>query len=70
MPSSEKQTAPDIIIWIERQTLSDDSEVFNVRFGNVVLHAVNEDSAREMADLIADAVNEHSNEFADVLDAA
>ena len=49
---------------IVERTLSDDSKVYDVVFGNVLLPAVTLRDAESMAYQIAAAINNHSNDGA------
>lgn len=53
-------TADDLILYIERETLTDGSYVFNVRFGDTLLHGVTEDDACALAEAMADAINKYT----------
>lgn len=55
---------PNILIWIVKETLSDGSEVFNVEIPEASLPAITADDAAALAETIAGAINEHSNETA------
>jgi hypothetical protein len=57
---------PEHILSVVRETLSDGSEVFNVHLGNIRLPAIDEREARKLAEKIADAINEHTTQSADV----
>lgn len=59
--------APDLVIFVIPETLSDGSKVFDVKFGNVKLQAVSEDEASELAEKIRDAVEDHTNNTAGVV---
>lgn len=61
---------PNHIIWIETETLTDGSEVFNVIVDLGKLPAVDESSARDMAEAIMDAVNVNTNELVDIMEAS
>lgn len=58
---------PSILIWIVEETLSDGSTAFNVDFNGTILGAVDEASAEDLAQSIADAINANTNEIADVM---
>jgi hypothetical protein len=58
---------PDTVIFINRNKLTDGSETFDVQLGDHVWHAVTEDDAIEMANKIADAINDHSNDSAGIV---
>ena len=53
-------------IAISRHPLSDGSAVFNVTMGGVVLHAVSEDEASQLAEKMRDAIGAHTLEQATV----
>jgi hypothetical protein len=53
----------EIYIYIERERLTDGSFVFNVRLGDVVLHAYDEAAAKALAMTIAEAVNEYTTDM-------
>ena len=59
--------APDIVIFVLREKLSDGSEVFNVKIGSEKLAAVSEGDASYLADKISDAINEHTTNTAGVV---
>ncbi len=61
---------PNHIIWIETETLTDGSEVSNVIVDLGKLPAVDESSARDMAEAIMDAVNVNTNELVDIMEAS
>lgn len=58
---------PDVLIWIEKETLTDGSEVFNVKFGDEVLQSVTEDDANNLAEGMAELINNHTNTSAGVM---
>jgi hypothetical protein len=66
----EEPMTPNHIIWIETETLTDGSEVFNVIVDLGKLPAVDESSARDMAEAIMDAVNVNTNELVDIMEAS
>jgi hypothetical protein len=47
-------------IHIERETLGDGSEVFNVRFGSALFHAIDEIAAWALAEEMAEAIKKHT----------
>lgn len=51
-------------IRVEQEILSDGSDVYNVRFSDIKLAAVTEHDANLLADKIAAAINEHTNDEA------
>ena len=59
--------APDFLLFVVRETLSDKSIAFNVVFGEHKLAAVDEAAAEELAQSIADAINDHTTQTADVV---
>lgn len=54
-------------IRVERQTLSDRSEVFNVWFGGVELDAITEKDAEALASGIAGLIAKHTNQTAETI---
>lgn len=62
--TKQDDAAPDIILFVKREKLSDGSFVHNVLIGDLVCHATSEDDAWELAEKIADAINEHTTETA------
>jgi predicted PilT family ATPase len=53
-------------IYVESEILTDGSEVFNVRLGGEVFHAIDENAAAALAEAFADAINAHTVEVAEV----
>lgn len=58
---------PSILIWIEEETLSDQSKVYNVVLPGEKLSAVSSADADELALKIVDAINDHTSDIADVM---
>lgn len=54
-------------VYVTPKRLSDGSSVFDVSIGSVVLAAVTERDAEQLADKIAEAVREHTNEDTQVV---
>jgi hypothetical protein len=67
MPFSINPTIPDILIFVVPSKLSDGSEVFAVKVGDLVIAAISEDDATDLAQNIVTAINSHSNETAEVI---
>lgn len=61
-------SAPDTIIWIIEETLSDGSTVYNVKLPSEELPAITSDDATDLAYAIAVAINEHTNNKATVME--
>ena len=59
--------APDVLVFVTGETLTDGSKVFNVRIGNLVLHAYTEEDAEDLASEIAEAITDHATELADYI---
>jgi hypothetical protein len=53
-------------IYVETETLTDGSEVFNVRLGGEVFHAIDVNAAVMLAEAFAGAINAHTVEVAEV----
>lgn len=51
---------PEIIIFIEQQKLTDGSVAFNVRIGDIIIPAMSEEDANDLAGVISDAINDHA----------
>lgn len=60
--------APEFLLFVTREVLTDKSEVFNVIFGEHKFAATGRDEAHELAEKIADAINEGTCNTADVID--
>ena len=58
---------PDVIIFVIPKTLSDGSKVFDVKLGEQVWSAVSEMNAGALAETIAEAIDEHTTNTADVV---
>ena len=58
---------PEFLIFIVSEKLSDGSQVFNVIFGEMKFPAVTEDDAVQLAETISNAINDHTNNRADVI---
>jgi hypothetical protein len=56
------KSPPDIIIFVNEETLSDGSKAYNVAIGNITLHAVTEAEAVELAEKIEEAIDSHCTE--------
>ena len=56
-------------ITVIRQILSDGSHVYNVHVGDLVLHAYTERDVWDLADKIGRAIDEHTCDFAVILEA-
>ena len=54
------------VITINRATLSDGSEVYNVIFGSLMLSAVTECDAVKFANKVQHAIHEHTVDYAEV----
>lgn len=50
----------DHVIRVVAETLSDGSEVFNVHFGNIVLHAVTDRDAVALSNRLFEAIDLHT----------
>lgn len=59
---------PGTLIFVVAETLSDNSKVYNVVLGEHKWHAVSQGEAIELAEKIADAINDHTVDTADVVD--
>lgn len=59
--------APDHLFWVLSEELSDGSTVYNVEFGDTKFPCVTENDANDLAEKMADAVNEHTNDTAAVM---
>lgn len=55
---------PDHLVFIDEETLTDGSKVYNIAFGNIEIPAITKQDAEDMAEKIMDAINEHSNDLA------
>ena len=55
---------PNILIWIIKNTLTDGSSTFDVDFNGTLLECISEDDANDLAQTIADAINQHTNDKA------
>jgi hypothetical protein len=53
-------------IYVEREKLTDGSEVFNVRLGDTLLHATDENEACTLAEMIAEGINKKTVDAAEV----
>jgi hypothetical protein len=58
---------PDIVIFVLREKLSDNSEVFNVKVGGEKFPAVTEADAEDLAEKISEAINDHTTSTAGVV---
>lgn len=56
----------EFTIYINEQTLSDGSKVFDVEFEGAVFQCITEGHAADLAETIAEAINKHSNNTAEV----
>lgn len=66
--TKQKRKEPDFLFFVVREKLSDGSEVFNVQFGDTQFCGVTQEDAQELAQKMADAINEHTGHTADVID--
>lgn len=58
---------PSLLIWINRRTLLDRSEVFEVEFGDETIPCIAEGDAEELAQGIKRLIDSHSNMTAGVM---
>lgn len=61
------EQTPDMLIFVIPKKLSDKSTIYNVMIGNVILHAVTEDDAAELAGKIKNAVFDHAVDSVDIV---
>jgi len=61
------ERAPDILVWVIAETLSDGSRVFNLDMDLGEVYAISERDALDMAEKIADAIAQHSTQTAGVM---
>ena len=55
--------AAGAVVLVHRvQRLSDESQVFDVRLGDTVFHAVSESDASQLVEKLRDAINQHTLE--------
>jgi hypothetical protein len=54
------------VIYIEREVLTDNSVVFNVRMGECLFPARDEDAASDLAEAMAAAINKNTTTDAEV----
>lgn len=59
--------APDFIVFMVKESLTDGSHVYNVLLGEMKFCAVDEDAAEELAQTISDAINDHTTHNAGVV---
>jgi hypothetical protein len=59
--------APDFIVFVVPETLSDGSVVYNVKIGGLTLNAVTESDANDLAEKISDAIGDHTVNTAGVV---
>jgi hypothetical protein len=52
--------APDLVLFTETRTLTDESVVHNVVIGDLSVPAHSKEAAEELAEAIMDAIHEHS----------
>jgi len=64
----QKADAPDTLIFVISEKLSDGSLAYNVVLGEHKWQAVDHDEARELANKFSDAINDHTTNTADVVD--
>lgn len=68
MTMSGDDDAPNILFWVVKETLSDNSETFAVELpGGEKIPAADEDRAGSLAEALSDAVNEWSETTAGVM---
>lgn len=58
---------PDFLLFVVAETLSDRSVAYNVVFGEHKFSATSLRAAKDMAEAIADAINDNSVNMADVI---
>lgn len=61
------EDVPGTLIFVVPETLSDRSVVYNVICGEHIWHATDQDNASELAEKIAQAINDHTVDSADVV---
>lgn len=61
-------SAPDKLIWIIQETLSDGSIAHNVEVDLGSLSAISESDARELAEKIRDAIEDHTVDHVGVME--
>jgi len=59
--------APDILVWIIAETLTDGSRVFNRDLNLGEVYATSESDALALAEKIAEAIAQHSTQTAGVM---
>lgn len=64
----EAAKAPDHLFFITREELSDKSCVYNIKYGEITIHAVDKHEARQLAHKLAEAIDEHSVDTSGVID--
>jgi hypothetical protein len=68
IPAATVQTTPEFLLFVTSETLTDNSKVYNVVFGEHKFAAVTQQDARDIANAICDAINDHTTQTADVID--
>lgn len=63
-----KDDMPGTLVFIVPETLSDKSKVYNVVLGEHKWHATDYEAAIALAEAIADAINEHTVDMAEMID--
>ena len=62
-----KDDAPEHILWVIEKKLSDGSSVYNVEFEGTEFPCIDLEHAGDLAETIAEAINEHTNTTAGVM---
>ena len=53
-------TKPDILLHVVEATLTDNSKIFDVQIGDLMLHACSQDDADKLADAVCRLITEHT----------
>lgn len=67
MSTAEDYTKDFTQIWLERETLSDGSEVYCVTVGDIGFQAVTAADAVQLAEGFASLIQKHTNEICEVI---
>jgi hypothetical protein len=62
------RATPDTLFFVVKNRLSDGSHTYDVMFGEHRWHAEDQEHARELAQGMADLINEHTVDLANVVD--
>jgi len=58
---------PNHIVWVNEETLTDQSKVYNVDVFGTIFPAITKSDADEMVNKITNAINKHTNETAGIM---